>query len=84
MIAAPGLLIAGAPFGDDSTYPMAAVASALLWLVVGWLAARRATRSPIADWQDFGRELVWLSAGVAVGATAALFGASTIIGESLI
>lgn len=84
VIAAPGLLVAGAPFGNDSTYPLAAAASALLWLVVGWLAARRATRSPMADWNDFGRELAWLSAGIAVGATAALIGASTLIGESLI
>lgn len=84
VVAAPGLLVAGAPFGDDSTYPLAAAASALLWLAVGWLAARRATRSPMADWNDFGRELAWLSAGVAVGATAALIGASALIGESLI
>lgn len=84
VIAAPGLLVAGAPFGDDSVYPVAAAASSLLWLTVGWLAARRATRSPMADWRDFGRELIWLSAGVAVGATAALVVASTLIGESLI
>lgn len=84
VIAAPGLLVAGAPFGDDGIYPAAAAASALLWLLVGWLAARRATRSPMADWRDFGRELLWLSCGVAVGATVALFGASTIIGEPVI
>lgn len=84
VIAAPGLLLAGAPFGNDSVYPVAAAASSLLWLAVGWLASRRATRSPMADWQDFGRELIWLSAGVAVGATSALVGASLVLGESLI
>lgn len=83
VIAAPGLLVAGAPFGDDSLYRLAAIASGPLWLVVGFAASRRATRSPMATWTDFWREFAWLAAGVAIGAVAALVAASAILGESL-
>ncbi len=83
VIAAPGLLVAGAPFGDDTTYRFAVLASAPLWLLVGVIASRRSTRSPIADWSDFWREYTWLALGVAVGAVGALVAASTILGETL-
>ena len=33
--AAPGLLFVGAPFADDSQYPMAVLASVPLWLLLG-------------------------------------------------
>lgn len=83
VIAAPGLLVAGAPFGDDSTYRLAAIASAPLWLLVGFAASRRSTRSPMATWSDYWREFAWLAIGVAIGASGALIAASTILGESL-
>lgn len=83
VIAAPGLLVAGAPFGDDSTYRLAVLLSAPLWILVGLVASRRSTRSPMATWSDFWREYAWLAAGVAVGASGALFAASAILGESL-
>lgn len=83
VIAAPGLLVAGAPFGDDSTYRIAVLASVPLWLLIGIVAARRSTRSPIAVWSDFWREYTWLAMGVALGAVGGLAAASTVLGETL-
>lgn len=83
VVAAPGLLVAGAPFGDDDTYVLAVLASIPLWLLIGVVASRRATRSPMASWRDFWREYAWLAAGVVVGATAALVAAAAVLGESL-
>lgn len=82
--AAPGLLIAGAPLGDDSRYPLAVVASIPFWILIGAIAAYRATRPAIASWHDYWRELTWLSIAVLLGATFALVLASAFLGESLI
>lgn len=82
--AAPGLLVAGAPFADDARYPLAVIASAPLWLLLGLIASRRATRGPIASWRDYWREMGWLTIAVIVGACAALVAATNILGESLI
>lgn len=82
--AAPGLLVAGAPFADDAMYPVAVLASIPLWLALGFLASRRATRTPIAAWRDYARELFWLTVAVVLGACGALIAATTILGESLI
>ena len=64
-IAAPGLLVAGAPFADSDHYPLAILASVPLWLIVGFLASRRATRSPVATWREYWHEYVWIAGGVA-------------------
>ena len=82
--AAPGLLVAGAPFADDGRYPLAVVASIPLWLMLGLVASRRATKRPMATWTDYWRELMWLTSGVVIGAVAALVAATSILGESLI
>lgn len=81
--AAPGLLVAGAPFADESTFPLAIAASVPLWIVLGWVAARRATKRPVASWWDFGRELFWLSSAVVIGAIVAVVVAAAIVGQSL-
>lgn len=83
VMAAPALLAAGAPFGDRGMYPLAVVASALLWVLVGLLAARRATRNPMATWSDFWRHYAWMCAGVWVGALIALGAAALAISDSL-
>jgi hypothetical protein len=83
VIAAPGLLVAGAPFGTDEHYRLAVLASIPLWLVLGFVASRRATRSPIATWADYWREYAWMSAGVAAGAIGSLVVASAVLGEAL-
>lgn len=82
--AAPGLLVAGAPFGDEGNYPLAVVASVPLWLVLGFIASFRATRRPVATWSDYARELTYLTIAVGVGAAVALLIATSIVGESLI
>ena len=82
--AAPGLLVAGAPFADSGSYPLAVVGSVPLWAVLGAVAARRATASPVATWGDYARELLWLTLAVAVGAIAALAVAAGVLGESLV
>lgn len=81
--AAPALLAAGAPFGDREMYPLAVAASGLLWILVGLLAARRATRNPMATWVDFWRHYAWLCAGIWIGASAALIVAALTISDSL-
>ena len=83
VVAAPGLLVAGAPLADESGYPLAVLASSPLWLMIGWLASRRATRSPMATWREFWREYTWMFVGVAAGAAGSLIAATAILGESL-
>ena len=84
VIAAPTLLLAGAPFGHGDAYTLAVVASVPLWLLIGFVAARRATRSPMATWREFWHEYAFLAAGVAIGAVAALVAATVILGETLL
>lgn len=80
-VAAPGLLVVGAPFGDESSYRLAVVASATLWLLIGTVASRRATRRSLATWKDYWREYTWMGAGVAVGVVGALAVAAQLLGE---
>ena len=84
VFAAPALLAAGAPFGDRDFYPLAVAASGVLWLLIGVLASRRATRNPMATWSDFWRHYAWLCAGVWLGAASALAVAAYSIGDSLL
>ena len=83
VFAAPVLLAVGAPFGDKDLYPLAIGASVLLWLLVGVLASRRATRNPMATWGDFWRHYAWMCAGIWVGCSAAMVVAAMTVGESL-
>jgi hypothetical protein len=82
--AAPGLLFVGAPFADEAKYPMAILASMPLWLVLGLIASRRATRSTVASWRDFWREMTYLTVAVVIGAIVALAAATKILDESLV
>jgi hypothetical protein len=50
---------------------------------VGWLAAIRATRNPMADWREFRKHLVPLTLGIWVGAAAAMMIATFVIGDTL-
>lgn len=83
VLAAPCLLLVGAPFGDDSLYPIAIGASALVWILVGLLASRRATRNPMATWADYWRHYAWMGGGIWLGCLAALGVAATVISDSL-
>ena len=82
--AAPGLLVVGAPFVDHAQYPVAILASAGMWLVLGFVASRRATRSTVASWRDFWREMTFLTIAVVLGAIVALAAATSILGQSLL
>ena len=84
VFAAPCLLLVGAPFGERSLYPVAVVASAVLWLLIGFLASRRATRHPMATWSDFWRHYLWLAGGVWAGCAIALGVAAFVIADPLI
>jgi hypothetical protein len=84
ILAAPGLLVAGAPLRSGRGVYLAAIAgSAVLWMVVGAISARRATRLPAASWRDYWHEYVWLAAGVWLGVVVALGAVNLIVGRAL-
>ena len=82
--AAPGLLAIGVPFASTSMYPVGIAISVALWIAVGVVASRIATRNPVATWSDFWRAYRWLAIGVWIGALAALAGSSLILGRQLL
>jgi hypothetical protein len=82
--AAPGLLVAGVPLRSGGNVYMAAIGgSAALWLILGVVASRRATQSPVASWRDFWREYLWLATGVWLGVIVALVAVDLILGRAL-
>jgi hypothetical protein len=84
ILAAPGLLVAGAPLRSGrGVYLGAVVGSALMWMIVGVIAARRATQIPVASWRDYWREYIWLAAGVWLGVVVALGVVNLIFGRAL-
>ncbi len=85
IFAAPALMPFGVPLttGVQRIW-LGIVASAALWLVVGFVAARRATRSPVAGWSDYWREFVWLAAGIWLGVVVALVGVEVVVGRGLL
>lgn len=83
-LGAPALLAVGAPFGDRALYPVAVGASVLMWLVIGFVASRRATRHPVAVWGDFWRHYFWLLAGTWAGVVAALAIATARVGSGIV
>ncbi len=82
--AAPALVAIGGPLADPDLRPLAIGASAVMWLLAGVLASRRATRNPFATWGDFWRHYSWLLIGIWVGVLMALAIASAWIGPELI
>ena len=84
VLAAPILLAVGAPFSDSSLWSIGVALSAMLWLMVGAVAARRTTRNPMAGWPDFWRTFFWLAGGIWIGAAAALVVARYAVGDALV
>jgi len=82
--AAPLLLAVGCPFSDESLWSIGVALSAMLWLVVGAVAARRTTRNPMAGWPDFWRTYWWLAGGIWAGVAAALLVARYSVGQALV
>jgi hypothetical protein len=84
ILAAPGLLVAGVPLRSGSgVYFWSVVGSAALWMIVGTISARRATRHPAASWRDFWREYTWLALGVWLGVVVALVAVNLIFGRAM-
>ena len=84
VLAAPGLLVVGAPLRTGTgVYLGALVGSAVLWMIVGAIAARRATRVPAASWRDYWHEYLWLAIGVWLGVVVALAAVNLIFGLAL-
>lgn len=84
IVAAPVLLVTGAPLTTGNSYTLALLASAALWVLLGTTAARMATRTPVATWRDFWREYLWLAGGVWVGIVVALIAANLILGGAFL
>ncbi len=85
VLAAPALLAAGIPLTTaPGRFAIGVAVSIALWLTVGLLAARRATRSPVATWRDFWREWVWLAAGLWLGVAAALIVIEVLLGLAVL
>jgi len=82
--AGPALLAVGAPFGNRELYPVAVGASAVMWFLIGMLAARRATRNPMATFGDFWRHYSWMLCGVWVGVIVALAVATVRLGNGVV
>ena len=84
VLAAPGLLVAGAPLrSGHSVYLGAVVGSAVMWMIVGAVSAHRATRHPAASWRDYWREYLWLAIGVWLGVVVALVAVNLVFGRAL-
>jgi hypothetical protein len=74
-LAVPTALLGGVPFeGGLPRYAIIGATSVVVWLLLGWLAARRATKSAVASWRDWWREYTWLLLGVWAGVVIALGG----------
>ena len=84
VVAAPGLLVVGAPVADEGSYPMAMAISIAFWAVMGVIAARRAVRRPFATWRDFWLQFSFLALAATVGAIVGLAIAAARIGETLL
>ena len=85
VMAAPTLLMAGIPLATGTPLTLLALAAgALLWFALSTVAARRATRTPVATWADFWREYAWLAGAVAAGAVLALVAANLVLGRALL
>ena len=84
VLAAPGLLVGGAPLASSGMYVLAIAGSIVLWAVLGIAATRRATRTPVATWGDFWKDYLSLAGAVWVGTVAALIAANLILGGAFL
>ena len=84
IVAAPVLLVTGAPLTTGHSYALALLGSAALWVLLGTVAARIATRTPVATWRDYWREFLWLAGGVWIGVVVALIAANLILGGAFL
>ena len=84
VLAAPGVLVFGAPLAHGAGVYLGGVAvSMATWAFFGVLAARRATRRPAATWVDFWRELAWLAGAMWLGLVVALVAVNLTLGRAM-
>lgn len=84
LTAAPGLLAVGYPFALESERPIGVLLSIPVWLIVGLVATRAATRNPVAVFRDYWRVYGWLAAAVAIGALVAIVLGGVLTNSSLV
>ncbi|HEY4333701.1 MAG TPA: hypothetical protein VGM78_14065 [Ilumatobacteraceae bacterium] len=85
VLAAPAMMAAGVPLATGAHRAVIGIAiSVVLWFLIGVIAARRATRSPVATWRDFWREYAWLAIAVWLGVGAALVIVEVTVGRGLL
>ncbi|MCU1362100.1 MAG: hypothetical protein JWN99_3389 [Ilumatobacteraceae bacterium] len=85
VFAVPLLPAFGVPVrSGGSLYLLAVVASAVVWLVVGLIASRRATMQPFATWGGYWAEYLLLAASVWVGVVLSLVVADLVLGRTLL
>lgn len=69
VLACPTLAIAGLPIrSGTSAWLIAVVSSALVWMVLGFVAARRSTLRAVSSWPEWRREWLRLAVGLWAGA----------------
>jgi hypothetical protein len=84
-LAAPALMPFGIPLANDASRMLLGIlVSVVLWFGIGVVAARRATRSPVATWRDFWREYLWLAGGIWLGVLAGLLVIEIVLGRAML
>jgi hypothetical protein len=72
LLAAPTSVFAGIPYlGGTTRYVIVGVTSAVLWMLIGFWAGARSTRSPVCTWSDYWREYAMLVVPMWIGVLAA-------------
>lgn len=85
LLALPCLLVVGVPLTSGSgSIAFAVIASAALWMTLGWLAAARATRRPAAAWPEYWREFAWSAFAVWAGLGAGVLLVDLLLGRPLL
>ncbi|MEX1106588.1 MAG: hypothetical protein WEB78_10345 [Ilumatobacteraceae bacterium] len=85
VLAAPLLPVLGAPMrSGTSLYLIAAAGSAVVWMVLGAIAAARATRDPAACWGRFWSEYLWLMICVWIGVVLSVVLTDLVLGRVLV
>lgn len=81
IFAAPLLPAFGAPIRTGASRYFAVVASGVLWVLIGWIASRRAVRRPVATWGGYWAEFLLLAVSAWVGVALSVIAANLVLGR---
>ena len=82
--ALPTLPMTGIPvMGGGVRWSIAIVTSAIVWFVIGTVAARRSSSRAVASWPEWRREWLRLAIGVWLGALVGIAVAGTLLSVNL-